>query len=63
VLLAGLLAGLAGATAFLWPEQRRPPRLIGILGFIVGTNVAAVIAWVKAFRGERSPVWEPTRRS
>ncbi|HEU5217619.1 MAG TPA: glycosyltransferase family 2 protein [Gemmatimonadales bacterium] len=51
-----------GALAMVWPEGRRLPRVLAILGFALGSNVAGFIAWVKALRGERNPVWEPTRR-
>jgi hypothetical protein len=56
----GLL--LAGA-AFAWPKNRRPPRLVALAGFLVGSHVAGFVAWIKALRGELNPVWEPTRRS
>ena len=62
LLLLGFLGVALGGAAFLWPETRRPPRLIAMMGFVVGTNVAAFLAWLKAFRGERNPIWEPTRR-
>lgn len=54
--------GLLGLVALRWPEGRRPPRVVALAGFLVGTSVAALLAWGKALRGERNPIWEPTRR-
>jgi cellulose synthase/poly-beta-1,6-N-acetylglucosamine synthase-like glycosyltransferase len=56
-----ILLGL-GAGAFLWPEGRRPPFALALPGFVVGSVVAGLVAWGKALRGERNPIWEPTRR-
>jgi cellulose synthase/poly-beta-1,6-N-acetylglucosamine synthase-like glycosyltransferase len=61
LLLAGLVLA-AGTLALRWPATRRTPALLGLAGFIVAVNVAALVAWAKAVRGERNPVWEPTRR-
>lgn len=64
--LAGLAAvGLGvvvGAVAFLWPAGKQPPKPVLAAGFIVSAPVAALVAWTKALRGERNPIWEPTRR-
>ena len=38
------------------------PRL-GVCGFVVATHLAGLLAWAKALRGERNPIWEPTRRA
>ena len=63
VVLIASLAGLGlGFAAFLWPASRPPPRVIATLGYAVGSFAAALSAWVKALRGEHSPIWEPTRR-
>ncbi|HLG04573.1 MAG TPA: glycosyltransferase family 2 protein [Gemmatimonadales bacterium] len=62
VLLAALGGTLLGAAAFLWPGQRRPPFLLALPGFLVGSTVAGAVAWARALRGELDPVWEPTRR-
>jgi hypothetical protein len=40
----------------------RIPAPLAMAGFLVAVNVAALAAWSKAFRGERNPIWEPTRR-
>jgi len=58
-ILIGLLLGLA---AFAWPHKSRTPRPLALLGFLIGAQVAGFVAWIKAFRGELNPVWEPTRR-
>lgn len=55
----GALAGVAGVR---WPKSP-PPRLLGLAGFILASHVAGFLAWLKALRGERNPIWEPTRRS
>ncbi len=55
----GALAGVAGVR---WPTSP-PPRLLGLAGFILASHVAGFLAWLKALRGERNPIWEPTRRS
>lgn len=59
--LSGLALGL-GALAFAWPESRPIPRPLASIGYLVGAGVAAIVAWGKALRGERNPIWEPTRR-
>lgn len=51
-----------GLVAMSWPEGRKLPRPLAMLGFAVGSNAAGFIAWMHALRGERNPVWEPTRR-
>lgn len=60
----GGLAVVAGLTVagWLWPEDRRMPRLISIPTFAATANVAALVAGVRALRGELDPIWEPTRR-
>jgi len=45
-----------------WPEGRKAPAPIAVCGFALAVNAAALRAWGKALRGERNPVWEPTRR-
>ncbi len=51
-----------GAIAFAWPDSRPMPRPLASAGYLVGAGVAAIFAWGKALRGERNPIWEPTRR-
>jgi len=61
---AGLAAtaGLCAALAWWWPEHRRLPKVIALPAYLVVGNVAALSASVRAIKGERTPVWEPTRR-
>jgi cellulose synthase/poly-beta-1,6-N-acetylglucosamine synthase-like glycosyltransferase len=62
VLVAVLLAGALGSTALRWPEGRAMPYPVAVCGFVVAVNLAALLAWSRALRGERNPIWEPTRR-
>jgi cellulose synthase/poly-beta-1,6-N-acetylglucosamine synthase-like glycosyltransferase len=63
-MLLGLVAvGVAlGIVGMRWPEGRRAPVLVALPGFALASNVAGILAWLRFFRGESSPVWEPTRR-
>lgn len=65
--LALLLAGSAGIalgfTGWLLGGDRPLPRLLQLAAFAVMGNVAAMHAALKALRGDRDPIWEPTRRS
>lgn len=62
LLIAVLLAGALGSTALRWPEGRDMPYPVAVCGFVVAVNLAALLAWSRALRGERNPIWEPTRR-
>jgi len=58
-----LLGTALGWLALLrWPEGRAMPFPVALCGFAVAVNLAALLAWTKALRGERNPIWEPTRR-
>lgn len=58
-----VVAGIvAGAAALRWPAGRRVPSLLAIAGFVLASNTAGVLAWVKVMRRQRMPTWEPTRR-
>lgn len=59
VVAAGLVLGVTGMR---WPEGRRVPALLAIPGFIVGSTLAALMAWRQALTGRGEAVWEPTRR-
>jgi cellulose synthase/poly-beta-1,6-N-acetylglucosamine synthase-like glycosyltransferase len=54
-------AGLAVA-GWYWPEDRHAPRLVATAAYGVFGTIAALEAWLRALRGERHSVWEPTRR-
>ena len=58
-----LLPLLPAAAGWMWPEQRRAPRLVAVPAYVVSGIVAGLEAWVRALRGEANPMWEPTRRS
>ncbi len=60
VLAALVLA--AGSYALSRSDDRRLSLPLALAGFFVAVNVAALAAWWKALRGERNPIWEPTRR-
>ena len=62
LLIVGVVVAAVGAFALATPETRRLPLPLAIAGFIVAVNVAALAAWWKALKGERNPIWEPTRR-
>jgi cellulose synthase/poly-beta-1,6-N-acetylglucosamine synthase-like glycosyltransferase len=59
---ASALVLAAGLFALRWPAGRTMPRVVSMAGFFVAVNVAGLLAWIKALRGERNPTWEPTRR-
>lgn len=63
-LLIALGAALVvlGVLGMRWPDGRRAPPLIALPGFALASNVAGVLAWLRFFRRQSSPVWEPTRR-
>lgn len=63
ILLALVLLGwTVGALALRWPEARRVPLPLALAGFAVASNTAGMLAWLKVFRRQRMPTWEPTRR-
>ncbi|HET7621799.1 MAG TPA: glycosyltransferase [Gemmatimonadaceae bacterium] len=57
-----LLGWLIGVVALRWPEARRIPLPLALAGFAVASNTAGMLAWLKVFRRQRMPTWEPTRR-
>jgi cellulose synthase/poly-beta-1,6-N-acetylglucosamine synthase-like glycosyltransferase len=59
LVLAGCLLGVLATRA---AERGPVPRLVSALAFVFAANLAGVLAWLKALRGERNPIWEPTRR-
>jgi cellulose synthase/poly-beta-1,6-N-acetylglucosamine synthase-like glycosyltransferase len=62
LLTATLSGALLGLLAIRWPEGRPMPWVVAVCGFILVTHTAGLVAWGKALRGERNPIWEPTRR-
>jgi cellulose synthase/poly-beta-1,6-N-acetylglucosamine synthase-like glycosyltransferase len=62
LVLAIALVMALGVVGMRWPDGRKAPAPIAVSGFILAVNAAALRAWGKALRGERNPIWEPTRR-
>ena len=64
VVMLGLVAVgcLLGLVAARWPENRDMPKPVAAWGYLISSNVAGVLAWFKALRGKKNPIWEPTRR-
>ena len=61
-LAAGVVFSALGTLALVYPEDRKMPATIAVCGYVFGAHLAGFLAWVKALRGERNPIWEPTRR-
>jgi cellulose synthase/poly-beta-1,6-N-acetylglucosamine synthase-like glycosyltransferase len=63
VLLGLTVIGWFAGSMSMKAAQRGPvPRIVSTWAFLYAANVAGILAWVKALRGERNPIWEPTRR-
>jgi cellulose synthase/poly-beta-1,6-N-acetylglucosamine synthase-like glycosyltransferase len=62
VLLLLFIAAVTGVLGLLWPETKRRPAVVALMGYGVGANVAALLGWSRALRGDKSAIWEPTRR-
>lgn len=56
------LVSLLGQIALRWPANRQVPLPLAVCGYVLAVNLAALLAWGKALRGEQNPIWEPTRR-
>jgi cellulose synthase/poly-beta-1,6-N-acetylglucosamine synthase-like glycosyltransferase len=63
LLLGIVCTTLLGLLPLVWPSDRRVPRTLALLGFVVASNIAGVAAWLKVVRRERTAFWEPTRRT
>jgi len=62
MLLLSAVGTIVGAVAMQAADRRRMPKPLTLLAFIFAANLAGFLAWTKALRGERNPIWEPTRR-
>jgi len=62
LLVGGAAAALLALAAWFWPERRSMPRALALPGYVITGTLAALLAWIKALRGELNPIWEPTRR-
>ena len=62
VSLGGVL--LLAALGWAWPDGggRPLPRLVALPAYVVSGMIAGLQAWVVALGGDRTAVWEPTRR-
>ena len=58
----GVLVVAVGGIGWLFGDGRALPRPVQLAAFALSANVAAMHASVRAFRGDRDPIWEPTRR-
>ena len=57
----GVLLALAAAGAWI-SANRTPPRWLALPAYLVAGNLAALHAALRALRGRRAAIWEPTRR-
>lgn len=62
LLALGIAAVALGFVGMRWPTGRRVPPLFALPGFVLASNVAGMLAWLKVLRGQNTPMWEPTRR-
>jgi len=61
-LVAAGLVTLVALVGWTWPAARPLPRFVALPAYLVTGTIAALHAWVLALGGERTAVWEPTRR-
>lgn len=59
--LASVVVGV-GIVGWVLGDGRALPRPIQVAAFALSANVAAMHAAARALRGDRDPIWEPTRR-
>lgn len=52
-----------GFAGMRWPHGRLAPRVVAVAGYVLASNLAGVVAWLRAIRGRNAPLWEPTRRT
>lgn len=58
----GSLLLVLAAIGWLWAERAHVPRIFSIPAYLVVGNLSAAHAFLRAVRGERDALWEPTRR-
>jgi cellulose synthase/poly-beta-1,6-N-acetylglucosamine synthase-like glycosyltransferase len=63
LVIAMVVGAVAGVIAMRWPEGRRVPLPLAIAGFALASTLGGINAWLLLLRGERKPMWEPTRRA
>jgi hypothetical protein len=63
LLAAAVVGTILGGMALRRAGEAAPmSRLSALFGFALASVLAGVLAWIKVFRRQRSPMWEPTRR-
>jgi cellulose synthase/poly-beta-1,6-N-acetylglucosamine synthase-like glycosyltransferase len=62
VLASVTLTLLTALMGWFWPEGRGMPRLLALPAAAVAANAAALQSFIEVLSGEKSGVWEPTRR-
>jgi cellulose synthase/poly-beta-1,6-N-acetylglucosamine synthase-like glycosyltransferase len=60
---AGVLVAMLGWLAINRPSPKRTSAAFVLPGYAVATGWAALVAWLRFFRGVHSTVWEPTKRA
>src|SRR5437879_10516437 len=61
-LVAAGIVTLFALVGWTWPAARPLPRVVALPAYLVTGAIAALHAWVLALGGDRTAVWEPTRR-
>lgn len=61
-LVGTLLFGLFAWVGWQLGDRTSVPRIFSLPAYVAVGNVAAAHALIRFFRGDRNPVWEPTRR-
>ena len=51
-----------GVAGIRWPKGRPAPRLVILAGYVLASNVAGVLAWIRLARRRSTAFWEPTQR-
>jgi cellulose synthase/poly-beta-1,6-N-acetylglucosamine synthase-like glycosyltransferase len=63
LIIAGTVVAVVGWLAINQPTPRRTSAVFVLPGYVVATGWAAIVAWLRFFRGVHSTVWEPTKRA
>jgi hypothetical protein len=59
IVMVGVAVGVIGIR---WPKGQPAPRLVILAGYLLASNVAGVLAWLRLVRRRSTAFWEPTRR-
>jgi hypothetical protein len=61
--IAVMMGLVTGSMAWRRTQRAAPVnRLVSLMGFASASVCAGVLAWLKVFRRQHNPTWEPTRR-